>query len=302
MSSTTRVFCALAGAATVWAVLTAPAAADSGAENYTLRYRFQPGETLRWEVVHRARIKTTVSGTTETAEMVSTSIKAWRVEDVQPDGKVTFEHRVESVDMWQKRTGHNEVRYNSQTDDTPPPGFEQVAGSVGVPLSEVTMDATGRILHRERNTKTHSAENEGPMTIPLPQAPVAVSESWSLPYQIDVPVGPTGAVKKIKTLQKYTLTGVSAGIATIRVATQILTPVHDPAVEAQLIQRQSSGTVRFDVDAGRVVGQQMDLDKQVVGFSGEASSLHYLTRFTEKLLPEASRTAARPKASAGKTE
>ena len=88
MSSTPRLFRDLAATATVWVVLTAPAAADSGAENYTLRYRFQPGETLRWEVVHRARIKTTVSGTTETAEMVSTSVKAWRVEDVQPDAQL----------------------------------------------------------------------------------------------------------------------------------------------------------------------------------------------------------------------
>lgn len=284
----------VAAAATLWAVLAAPAGAASGAEKYTLRYKFQPGETLRWEVVHRARIKTTVAGSTQTAETVSTSVKAWRVEDVQPDGKVTFEHRVERVDMWQKLTGRDEVRYNSQTDDAPPPGFDHVAGSVGVPLSEVTMDATGRILHRRRNSQAKSAPSEGPMTIPLPQEPVAVGESWSFPYQIDVPMGTTGAVKKIKTVQKYTLAEVSAGIATIRVATQILTPVHDPAIEAQLIQRQSSGTVRFDIDAGRVVGQQMDLDKRVVGFSGEASSLHYLTRFTEELLREASRTAARP--------
>ena len=42
--------------------------------------------------------------------------------------------------------------------------------------------------------------------------------------------------------------------------------------------------MRFDIDAGRVLGQEMDVDKGVVGFRGEASSIHYLTRFTEEFL------------------
>lgn len=274
----------------------------SHADTYTLRYKFQPGETIRWEVVHRAKVKTTVSGTTQTAETVSKSVKAWRVKDVRPDGQITFEHVVESVDMWQKLTGRQEVRYNSQTDAAAPPGFENVAKSVGVPLALVTMDAAGKVLSRSGSSKAETSENEGGMTIPLPADPIAVGQSWSFPYEIDVPYGPGGTVKRIKTVQKFTLAEVKAGNATIQLATQILTPVHNPAIEAQLIQRESAGTVRFDVDAGRVVGQQMDVDKQVVGFSGEASSLHYLTRFTEELLPETSRTAARPKAGAAKPD
>ena len=49
-------------------------------------------------------------------------------------------------------------------------------------------------------------------------------------------------------------------------------------------------------DAGRILSQQMDLDKHLVGFRGETSSLHYVTRFTEELLaaeaPAAGKTAA----------
>ena len=54
-------------------------------------------------------------------------------------------------------------------------------------------------------------------------------------------------------------------------------------MESQLLQHESSGTVRFDIDAGRVLGQQVDVDKGVVGFRGEASSIHQLMRFTENL-------------------
>lgn len=275
-------------------LLAAPAVAeDSKAEKYSLRYKFQLGQSLRWEVTHQAKIKTTVSGTTQTAETTSVSVKLWRVKDVRPDGTATFEHLVESVDMGQKLTGRQEVRYNSKTDKKAPLGFENVASSVGAVLSVVTMDARGNVLHRQRTPVKASAENDGPMTVLLPEEPVAVGATWSLPAEVDVPLA-NGTVKKVKTEQKFTLKSVSAGVATIEVATHILTPVHDPMVEAMLIQRESSGTVRFDIDAGRVLGQQMDLDKKVVGFRGDASSLHYLTRFTEEFLPTETKTASRP--------
>ena len=80
----------------------------------------------------------------------------------------------------------------------------------------------------------------------------------------------------------FELLAVKTGVATIHVGTQILSPIHEPAVEAQLIQYESSGTVRFDIDAGRILCQEMEVDKGVVGFRGEASSIHYLTRFTEE--------------------
>ena len=56
----------------------------------------------------------------------------------------------------------------------------------------------------------------------------------------------------------------------------------------------AAGRVRFDIDAGRVLDQRMDIDKHVVGFRGDASSIHYVNRFSEQLLPEPMRTAERP--------
>jgi hypothetical protein len=102
-----------------------------------------------------------------------------------------------------------------------------------------------------------------------------------------------GATKKIQTRQKFTLDRVVDSVATITVDSQILTPISDPAIEAQLIQRLSSGTVRFDIESGRVLSQQLDLDRHVIGFSGAASSMHYVTRFTEELLPPVAETARR---------
>ena len=67
------------------------------------------------------------------------------------------------------------------------------------------------------------------------------------------------------------------------------------ARSAQLVQRESNGTVKFDIDAGRVLSQQIDLDRRVVGYPNQASSMHYRTRFTEELLKGDVATAAKLK-------
>lgn len=293
-----RLSCGLWAGATLLAILTTPCtAADEPAANqeYTLRYKFAPGETIRWEVVHRGRIRSTISGTTQAAETVSKSVKVWKITEVKEDGAATFEHSVESVDMWHKFTGQQEVRYNSLTDTKAPLGYENVAQSIGVPLSTVTVSPRGEIISRVRLQKTQQQQNEGLMCIPLPEKPVAVGHTWSLPMPIEVPL-PAGTIKRVDASQKFTLSEVKNGVATIQVATQILTPIRDPAIEAQLIQSQSTGFVKFDIDAGRVISQQLDVDKGVVGFSGEASSMHCLSRFTEELITARTETASRPAA------
>jgi hypothetical protein len=270
-------------------------------EKYTLRYKFHPGETLRWQVERRQMVRTTISGVTETTDMRSTSVKAWRVRNAQPDGTTTFEHRVDWIDMRQKLGGRDEVRYDSRTGGKPPSGFQDAARSVGVPLAIVKVDTTGKVLHREQRgpkprvrpaaTPDAVPRHDSWITLPLPERPVAVGERWSIPQDIEIPVE-GGAVKKIKAVQQFVLEDVKTGVATIRFSTDILTPVVDPLVESQLVQREAVGRMRFDIDEGRILGQQIDIDKHTVGFHGGGSNLHYVDRFTEKWLPpEAVETA-----------
>ena len=164
---------------------------------------------------------------------------------------------------------------------------------LGVPLSVISLDVQGKVLERKSYPLKAAVAGEGEITVPLPEGPIAVGQQWSQPHDIELTLS-KGGVRKIKSRQTFALEGVKTGVATIRVETQILSPIHDPAIEAQLIQYQSSGTVRFDLDAGRILGQQMDVDRGVVGFRGEASSIHYLTRFTEEFLSADAAVAARP--------
>jgi hypothetical protein len=58
----------------------------------------------------------------------------------------------------------------------------------------------------------------------------------------------------------------------------------DPYVRSQLIERLTEGTVRFDIERGRIIEQEHSVDKRVLGFAGEASSMHFVARLHEKLL------------------
>lgn len=263
---------------------TSPTKTPPGAgAKYTLRYKFKPGQTLRWEVVHRARVETAIAGVSQTVDTYSKSIKIWRITAVAADGTTTFENSVEQVEMRQKSSGRMERRYNSQTDKNPPPEFQDVAQSVGVPLWAITLDPLGNIVRRQVLKAKPGTESHGQITLPLPKDPVAVGQTWTLAYDTELATN-SGTIKRVKIQQSFTLESVEGRVATIRVSSQVLTPTGDPALEALLVQREPSGQVRFDIEAGKVIEGQMDIDKEIVGFAGKASTMHYRTRLTEKYL------------------
>jgi hypothetical protein len=256
---------------------------------YDLRYKFTPGEQVRWKVVHLVTVETKIQGVTQTARTRSVSTKCWKVSRIDGPGNIVFDHVVENVDMWQKVTDRQEIRYNSETDKSPPPSYEHVAESVGVSLATVTIDSHGHVIKRD-NAKPQFNPGIGELTVPLPDRPVQVGEEWAVPDEIAVRM-PEGTVRRIKTRQLYTLVKVETGVATISLQTQVLTPVDEPKVKSQLVQRLTNGTIKFDVDAGRMLSKQMDLDETVIGFNGADSIMQYLARFTEEIQPAEVATA-----------
>lgn len=262
----------------------APGAAPDGAERYRLQYKFSSGEVFRCKVTHLTTVETKIRGAAETVKTRSVSTKAWKILSVDQAGNVTFTYTVEDVSMWQQLSGRPEVRYDSVQDKEPPDEYRHVAETVGAPLGTITISACGEILRRE-NARPQFNPGIGELTIPLPPQPVKIGDSWSTEGELPIRLK-EGQVKRIKTRHIYELKQVRTGIATIAARTEVLTPVDDPAVQSQLVQRVKRGEVRFDVDAGRVLQQQMDIDETVIGFSGADSMMKYLARLTEEMVPQ----------------
>ncbi len=258
------------------------ATAELATETYQLRYKFVAGETIRYQVEHLATVDTRIAGNSQKTKSRSVSTKAWKVTEAT-DGTFKFVHAVEDVDMWQKVSGRQEVRYNSRTDADPPAEYQHVAKSIGEPLAVVTIDGTGRIVARE-NKANHPALGFGGLVLPLPEGSIKLGQTWVVNDKLKIRER-DGRFKVVSTRLRYRLEKVQTGVATISVRTQVLTPINDARLESQLIQQLSHGHIKFDVDAGRVISKQLDWDEQVIGFNGPNSNMKYLARFTESLVP-----------------
>ncbi len=263
----------------------------AASEKHLLRYKFSKGEIVRWRVVHLATQETTIKGTTSKARSRSISTKAWRIDEVDSDGNITFASIVEDVDMAQSVTDRPDISYNSRTDANPPPLYEHVASTIGVPLSIITIDPHGRVIEREEKQR-QSDIGVGEAALVLPSEPIAVGFQWATPDQINVRAS-GDRVQRIKLRQLYTLEEVKTGLATISVKTEVLTPVRDSRVKAQLAQQLSNGTIKFDIDAGRIVRREMKWDERVFGINGDDGVMQYLAQFREELLPEEAKSARR---------
>ena len=266
---------------------------EKSKEKHTLQYKFQMGEVLRYSVKHMTNQRTTIEGSSQEAESKSASIKAWKVTDVLPDGVMEFVHLVEEVRMSNRVPNRAVTMFDSRSDKTPPPGFEQVARAVGVPLSLIRIKPSGEIVHREEKHPQPPASDDLPITLRLPDDPVAVGEQWDFTYNVMVD-RKSGAKQQVRTRRVCTLKSVEGDVATIGVDYQVLTPV-SAFVESQLIERVTKGTVRFDMKRGRLLSQKFEADERVIGFHGDASSMHFVSRLEERLLKPGERLARKAK-------
>jgi hypothetical protein len=276
------------------------AAETSSDAKHLLRYKFALGDMLRYRVAHATNLRTTVDGTTQQVKTDSDSVKVWKVTDVLPNGEIEFIHLVESVKMTNEAPGQPPRTFDSTSPNPPAPGFEAAARNVGVPLLLMRITPQGKVVSREEKVpQAVKPTDDMPITLEMPEQPVGEGERWSHVYDIMVKKA-SGVDVQIRTRRACRLKQVRSGVAIIEVEYQILTPV-DPYIRAQIVERLTKGVVRFDIERGRIVQQQHDVDRREVGFAGkqQASSMSFVARTQERLLPPApTKTAQVQQASA----
>lgn len=261
---------------------------------YTLRYKYQPNETLRYTTEQLTTIDTTIGGNHQKTQLRTRSTRSLQVSGVTGEGNIQFAHRIDAVELWSEVSGRQAVQWNSTTGEAPPPEYQPFAANIGQVISVITMSPLGLIVGRQDNVP-HPDLGLGGLSIPLPADEISVGHSWSQSIDINVRLDDQ-RIKTIKTRELYCLEKVETGVATISVKTQILTPLDDARVKSQIIQRISQGELRFDLDSGRMLAKQLDWDESVLGFNGAESNMKYLARFTETLATTAE-TASLPTAS-----
>ena len=262
--------------------LAAPVQAQEPAastDKYLLRHKLKPGEEVYSTVLHQAKTVTRIQGIDQASEARTLSEKVWKVTAVNPQGDMTFEYRIQHVEMSQTNGEEKEIRFDSRKDKTPPPIYKKVAESLGKPISTVVINSMGKVLSRSDN-KDAPELGMGDLVLTLPEETLAIGGSWSVPRDTRVKL-PDGTHKTIKIRETYELKKVQSGVATISIRSQPITPLDGPEVESQVMQQLSNGELKFDIDAGKLISKELNWDDSVVGFSGAESQLKYNARYRE---------------------
>jgi len=262
------------------------AAAVNRTQSFLLQHRLESGETVRWRVEHVTATRTRNVGQHE--EEVSTktvSTKQWRVIDVDQLGQMTFQQSVEDLSLWQRRNEEKPITFDSAVDNPAdaPPAFETLIDSIGKPLVTVTISPSGRVVDRS-NDSGRDPLGIGEIVVPFPEEPIRVGHQWSVNDQVAA-THSDRRVKQIKLRRVFRLTSVKDQVATIAVKSEILTPIEDPRIMAQIMQKQNQGTIQFDLARGRIIEREIDWNQTVQGFQGADSRTEYLCRFADRLIP-----------------
>ena len=243
-------------------------------EPVLLRYRFRVGDRIDVQVAHRALTETTMNGVSQVVETQTDSTKSCRVVAVGADGGATLEYSVDGVTMISRTSDKGEVRWASGGREEPPPGYEGVPLSLGVPLTRLIIDADGRVLGRRDLRPCPPAATGDLVVVPLPEQAVSPGFEWNVPQELLLEA-PEAGRKTVRIRLRYRLDSVRDGLATIAVDT--------PRLESRLLERIWDGTIVFDIEKGRVISRKTAIDRRVVGFGGPQSSLRYQASQEERL-------------------
>ena len=268
-----------------------------GGEEFLLRYKFEPGMVISSEVTHLAKTDTKVDSSEQNSHSRTVSQKAWEVTRVE-NGEMTFEYKILEIDMSQRIGADMEIRYSSKSGDEPARQFQSAADSVGKVISTVTIDEQGMIVARSDENNPPNL-GMGDITLPVPKKPIAVGATWEVPRELRIR-REDSTLKTVRFRELFRLDKVSAGVATIAVRSEMLTPITEPQEEAQVLQQLSNGTIKFDVDAGRMISKELGWDKVVVGFSGAGSVMDYSARLEEQVVKAELKTGVRKSAAKAK--
>lgn len=272
-----------------------PAAkAVSAEQTVLLKYKFQPGQFVHYEVSDRVRYVTQQGGNAFESLTQNDSSKHLRVVSVDDDGSVLLEPIIDRIRMSAKLHDQPLVEFDSAKDKVAPAKFQRHKETVGKPMARFKHAPNGellevRIIDADIVKSGAAADKADPKVnflIPLPKEPIAVGHRWKQKYDAPVSVG-QGLTQQIPMLRQFELKGVSEGIATIKFRTSILALLNDPKIQGQLAQQTPSGTIEFDIERGLIRSRKSVTNEAVVNAFGPQSLLQVEGESTEKMIPNA---------------
>jgi hypothetical protein len=246
-----------------------------------MQFRWQKGAVLSCKVKSVTAVTEVVSGGKQQFGSRLDLTKRYRVVDVDAGGTATLEYSVIAMRNEQTRPNGEVLLFDSANLAKSTPGLrEQLGKFVGTTLAVVRVDATGAVVEVKQGPAGRYAA-EPLFTLVLPKTGVQAGKAWtrSFDLKLDPPLG-TG--EKYAAKQVCRCTKLEAGKATIALTTSF-NPLPESVQERMpLVQKETQGTVVFDIAAGRVAEVRLTVDRTLENHRGPGSSYHFESSYREQ--------------------
>jgi hypothetical protein len=279
----------------------ATAPANQAGTKYLLAYKFSPNDPLHYRVVQDNEMTVVYNQARQVDRHHSETLRNLRIVSVDAAGVAEVEIVIDHVYLKAQRGENAGDEFDSRDPDTRAAQYDKykaIYDSIGQPQARLTLSPSGKVL---KFTPFGSFKTAGSDTEPVksilnqfPEQPVAIGEKWSEEYDVDVTVE-KGLKQKVTMIRKFRLVSVEQNVAKIELKTGVVTPLNDPSMLAQLIQRELTGTIEFDLQRGAILSRKHTVDKTVVNAFGESSSLRAVSSYEEKLRPSRIAATSSPK-------
>jgi len=276
----------------------------------TLRWKFQPGKSIAYEMQQNMEMHTTIRGQKIKTATSQTMDLTWHVDSVSRDGSCRMTQTIDRIRLsLEGPTGT--VEYDSSAEEQPNdallntlrPVFESMVGA----QFSLKMDALGHVSDvriPEQFRKSLKDQPAGQMgafseesmkqmveqaSLILPQPAVSTNQKWNSQSEFDMPFG------VLKTNNQMTYVGPArtgnVPLENIRMTSSVrVETAPDSPLGIELKEQATSGTIQFDNAAGHVHGSTVT-QKMVMTVKADGQSMQQNVTQTRRLQIKQPQTA-----------
>ncbi len=245
------------------------------AQKYTLEYKFKKGDVIQWKHDHRTVIKTRSGAETDNTSTRAQPDFKWTVRNVDSRGTIRFDIEMERIKVLEQLGAKDPVYYNSDKDKQVPNTCVPYKERLGNVCATYSISPNGQVVAKKSNYQqiTLGGVGDNPV-VAFPNKPISVGHKWDVTHVVRAK-DEYGYEQQLKLRLRYVLEKVVDGKAHITFDTDVLTPLSDETIRAQIVSHMARGFIVFDIARGVLLNRETRWDERVIGYQKAENYMHY---------------------------